>query len=580
MGLFLIPAISGFLLGEFFFLPRARETLVDQFRTELEREMGLGADLLERSPGASPDSLAGEFTRSIGFRVSIISLDGRVIGDSDVSTANLPGLENHADRPEVGAALSNPGTTHFHMRRSATLGVGLLYGARQVQFGATQVVLRIAIPLRAVDEVVGRLRRWFGIGSLSLLVLSILLASWLASRLEGPLSLLNAGVRRLSDGELDTRISSGSGIADVDRTSVAFNRLASELRDRVQELERERDEMETLINSIDEGILALTEDARVLRTNEALLSLLGIPRPVPFAPVGTVVRQPELRELLENAVVDPFEGVELRVMDRTLIVSSHLVEGRGAVVTMVDATEVRRLEKVRTDFVANASHELKTPLTSMRGFAETLLEDDPPEELRRAFLESIRNNSVRLQRLVDDLLDLSRLESGGWQAREQELEVAPLVREVWQAAFSERATENDVRFSVEGNAFVLGDERALEQILSNLFDNALRYCGPGGSLEVTIKWEEPTALICVEDSGSGIPSASLPRIFERFFRVDPARSRAEGGTGLGLAIVRHLMQAMGGEVWAESELGSGTKVYLRLPGTGPAEPAEPFKSLS
>ena len=175
LGLFMVPVISGLLLGEFFFLPRARDTLVDQFRTELEREMGLGADLLARSPGASPDSLAGEFTRSIGFRVSIISLDGRVIGDSDVSSEDLPGLDNHADRPEVAAALTDPGNTHFDMRRSATLGVGLLYGARQVEFGAAPVVLRIAIPLRAVDDMVGRLSRWLRASSVSLLFLSVLL---------------------------------------------------------------------------------------------------------------------------------------------------------------------------------------------------------------------------------------------------------------------------------------------------------------------------------------------------------------------------------------------------------------------
>ncbi len=233
-------------------------------------------------------------------------------------------------------------------------------------------------------------------------------------------------------------------------------------------------------------------------------------------------------------------------------------------VTFLDVTESRKLETIRQDFVANASHELKTPLTTMRGFAETLIEDDPPEPLRQDFLRMIHSSSLRLQRVVDDLLDLSRLDSGAWQAHLEEIDVGSVADSVW-ATLDHKAREKDVRYMVEGHGSVRADPSGLTQILTNLFHNALRYVDQGGTVWVRIVPDGETMAVEVADDGAGIPAADLPRIFERFYRVDAARSRAEGGTGLGLAIVRHLVSAMDGTVEAESELGSGTTVRIRLP---------------
>jgi signal transduction histidine kinase len=246
------------------------------------------------------------------------------------------------------------------------------------------------------------------------------------------------------------------------------------------------------------------------------------------------------------------------------VVSARSVDGGGAVLTFLDVTEVRRLETVRRDFVANVSHELKTPLTSVRGFAETLLEDDPPEDLRRTFLSSIRANTLRLQHLVDDLLDLSRLESGGWIAKEGEVELGRAIRELWDG-FEETASAGGLEFSLEGDATVSADLQGVVQVFRNLLANAIRYTPDGGSIAVKITVEGPATKVEVRDTGIGIPASALPRVFERFFRVDPARARAEGGTGLGLAIVRHLVRAMGGKVWAESEPGKGTSFFVTLP---------------
>jgi signal transduction histidine kinase len=214
----------------------------------------------------------------------------------------------------------------------------------------------------------------------------------------------------------------------------------------------------------------------------------------------------------------------------------------------------------------------------MRGFAETLLEDDLPEDLRRQWLSSLRTNTLRLQRLVDDLLDLSRLESGGWMARRDVVELEALAQDVL-SEFGTMAEEHAVSLETWGGALVVGDEQGLEQVMRNLVENAIRYTPKGGKVSLEINCHEDTVTVSVRDTGVGIPISALPRIFERFYRVDPARSRAEGGTGLGLAIVRHLVHAMGGEVWAESELGHGTAVIFTLPAAkeeagGRSEPEE------
>ena len=252
--------------------------------------------------------------------------------------------------------------------------------------------------------------------------------------------------------------------------------------------------------------------------------------------------------------------------DRRVLVSGRPLEAGGAVVTFLDVSEIRRLEEVRSDFVANASHELKTPLTTVRGFSETLLEDDPPEELRRNFLDLIWRNTVRLQQLVDDLLDLSRLESKSWVARPEPVRLDELAARTW-SELGPRAEDSGVELSIQGEDWALGDKRGLSQIFHNLFDNALRHTPEGGSIRVGIerRGEEGVVETSVRDTGSGIPLVHLPRIFERFYRADPARSRAEGGTGLGLAIVRHLVQAMGVEVSAESIIEEGTTIRFSLP---------------
>ena len=540
-----------------------RRELVDLMRGQLERQLSLAVSLVDERESTEPDALAGYVTDRVGYRITLIARDGTVLGDSDVTAERLPRVENHAQRPEIRASVET-GEAAFAERESTTVGQRFLYAAVQTEYRGRPVTLRIAAPLEEIEGTVARSQRAVAAAGLVSMLVALIVAYVLSRGLARPLVTLSDRAALLASGDFSLRAPRNSQVAELDELSLAFNRLADELQARLAELGRERDEMRALIDTMAEGVVALTDDARILRTNRTARELLGIPDSPAFSPVGAVVRNPELRDLLESSIVTPAQAREVSLGDRHLIVASRMLDKGGAVTTLLDVTELRRLEEVRRDFVANASHELKTPLTSIRGFAETLLEEQPPPELERRFMESIRNNTLRLQRLVDDLLDLSRLESGGWVADPEPVDLVWMAREVW-TDFEDRAAAKEVDFDVVGEGFATADAHGLEQVLRNLFDNALRYSPGGGRVEVRIRPVEAGVEVAVSDTGTGIPSRALPRIFERFYRADTSRDRQAGGTGLGLAIVRHLVHAMGGDVRAESELGEGTTIAVRLP---------------
>jgi signal transduction histidine kinase len=439
----------------------------------------------------------------------------------------------------------------------------MLYGARETTLAGRPAILRIAAPQTDIEATVRRIQGTIGVAGLLAMVVALLAAYALSLAYARPLVALADRARRLADGDFASVVPHAR-VAELEDLAVAFNRLTEELRGRLAELGAERDGMQALIDCMAEGVVALTEDGRMLRTNRTARALLGIPDGPGLAPVGSVIRHPELRDALKDSVRRPEQSREIVMNGRYILLASRALDRGGAVTTFLDITDLRRMERVRSDFVANASHELKTPLTSIRGYAEALA-DEPPEEMRRQFLTSILNNTLRLQRLVDDLLDLSRLESGGWAANLESVLVAEVVEEAWELA-GPRA-EHRIDFTVRGQGAVLGDRQGLVQVFRNLFENAVRHTADGGHLKVEVTRPDDGMVmeIAVRDDGEGIPAQALPRIFERFYRADSARARHVGGTGLGLAIVKHLISAMDGEVWAESELGRGTTVRIQLP---------------
>ncbi len=554
----------------------ARSAATRAMQAETERHLvaatTLGAERLRAAQEEPLDSVAVALARSSGYRVSIFDGEQRLIADSDFGAEQAGPVPERAERSEVEGALRR--VTASSRRVGALDGRPYIYSAARLYRGGRPVVIRFAAPVAPIADAADRVAR--------VVVLAVLLAGaagiYALYRATGVVSAGLDGVRNLL-----TRIATGhpagprvklSRFVELARVASAANRVRGELEEQLGGVTRERDELAQLMDEVGEGLMALTNDARILRINPAAGSLLGLVEVLPFSPVGSLVRDPVLRDFLEASVVRAEGRLEVTVGDRELEVRTKRGTAGGAVVLLVDITEIRRLEAVRTDFVANASHELKTPLTVIRAAAETVLDGDLPAGLRDRFLRSIEGNTERLQRLVDDLLDLSRYESGAWRPEREPLLVQEVARQAWEE-LAERRSGQDLDYRVAGEGEAMGDEAALYQIFRNLFENALRYVpDAGGRITVEVDRAEDMIEVGVEDNGSGIPPSSLPRIFERFYRVDAARSREEGGTGLGLAIVRHLVSSMGGEVDARSSLGAGTTITFTIPVAGSFDRAE------
>jgi two-component system phosphate regulon sensor histidine kinase PhoR len=317
-----------------------------------------------------------------------------------------------------------------------------------------------------------------------------------------------------------------------------------------------------------EGVIAADGRGRILTANPAARRLLGYGPADPLPDLAELFRVKAAREVVDAVRLGgTVRDRQVEMDGRSLLLNARPLPGGGAVLVLHDVTEVRRLEAIRRDFVANVSHELKTPLTSISGYTETLLGETPGPETTRQFLTTILSNARRMQRLVDDLLDLSRIESGRWQPARRALDVPAVARDAW-TALAARPEAGRVTFDLEvapGAERLTADPDAVRQVLTNLFDNSLRHTPAGGRIVCRAWREDGGVALAVQDSGSGIAHEHVARIFERFYRADPSRSREEGGTGLGLAIVKHLVEAHGGRVHAESERGRGTTVTCWFP---------------
>jgi len=533
--------------------------LADDATGFLSREARLVGGLWRRD-SLFPDSLADRAGAALGRRVTLVQPDGSVIGDSEFDDAALRGLQNHAMRPEVAAALR--GAVGTSQRPSPSTGDDELYVAVPVE---GRGVARVSLPTTSLAEVVGAARRDVMTAAMLALFGAIAIAFLFSRSVSRPVEELRDVARALADGDLARRPTLRAP-GEVGELAVALRMLAEQLTSRL----RAREAFETLLlqltESLNEGVIAVDTAQQVVRINETARRLLGARAPLPF-PVEQLPREVALRDALLAAFAgETTEGAEVVISGRTLNVTARPLHEGGAVLALFDLTRVRRLEAVRRDFVANVSHELRTPLTIIGGFAETLVGEDLPFETRRVFTERIVDNAHRMQRIVDDLLDLSRIESGGWVPNPLPIPIADVARDVLAAA-RDAALQKGLLLATEcapDAAVVFADATALRQVLGNLVDNAVRHTVQG-RVVLFSRRHERGVIVGVRDTGIGIAPEHLPRIFERFYRVDPGRSREQGGTGLGLAIVKHLVEAHGGRVRAESELGRGTEITALFP---------------
>ena len=517
--------------------------------------------------------------KAIGTRLTVIRADGVVIADSEEDPARM---DNHANRPEILEVLVNdrPGEAK---RYSTTRGIDMMYLALPLrEEGRLLGFARAAIPLRLVEERRATLRHYVMLGAGVAAALGLLLALAFARQVTVPLRSMTRVAEAIAGGDYDQR-GGAAGRDEFGQLGRALNVMARELHERLETLTRDHNKLSAILGGMVEGVVAVDQDERIVHLNDVARRLLGVPREGGVGkPVWQVTRLRDVSEILGRTMRSGQEirddlRVPVGARDAVIrLLASPLRDGEGrvsgAVLVLHDVTELRRLEEVRRDFVANVSHELKTPLTAIRGLVETLLDDeamDPGQ--RQRFLTKIRDQAGQMATLVNDLLVLSSVESSSGalgrellDVREAATESARMLRPAADARRQTLAVELP-----DAPVRVLGDEKGLQQIFGNLLDNAIKYTPDGGRIRLRLRAEGEHAWIEVQDTGVGIEPRDRDRIFERFYRVDKGRSRALGGTGLGLSIVKHVAMGLGGEVTVESTPGQGSTFQVRLPLAAP-----------
>ncbi len=550
--------------------------VTEQIAARLGDEIRLARDLARAEPDlpSTADRLADRLGRDLGVRVTIISSDGTVLGDTDLDGAALREVENHASRPEVMEAVRDG--TGRSMRYSRTVAENMLYVASRIDpDDPARGVIRLALPLTDVTRAQEAVR----VPILLAAVLSLLVAGlvgWAVAR--GPARRLEAIARVASQfaaGRMDVRAEPGGD----DETSVlarSLNRMADELEERLILVERERSQLRTVLDGMVEGVVLTDPTGRILVANDAFRRIFDAQLPVEGRRPLETARVPALQEVIESALEadEPLTreialgGAQEKVIQASLAAIRERGATVGAVAVFHDVTELKRLERVRQEFVANVSHELRTPLTAIKGYAETLRDGglrDP--ETAAEFVRVIHRHAERLRALIEDLLDLAAVEQGEARlkpavvrARDVAAQAEGLVRPAAEARGQTLVIDLPADLPD-----ILADRDRLAQILINLLDNAVKFTPEGGRVTLSGKMADGRVVLAVSDNGVGIPPGDLPRIFERFYRVGRSRDRREGGTGLGLAIAKHLTQAMGGTIEVESVQGSGTTFRVSLP---------------
>ena len=546
-------------------------------RERLRAEARLLAEALsvpwnEQGPGLWIDELVDRAGRSTDTRLAVMTLDGTVVGDTTASGEALRAIENHTTRPEVRDAFSlGEGTNE---RFSNTAQEPQMYVAVHVRHqGRLLGVARASLSLTRVEMRTFELQRSLGIALLIVLALASGLAWWLSRPLSLPLSEILDGAKAMARGDLARRIHEGRD-DEFGQLAHVLNQAASGIQEQFAAATREQARFSAVLSAMEDGLLAVDHRGIVLLANEALLRSHNL-----GGSTGThyleAFRQAEIGALIDQVLKSGERRtaeIDLVGSDRSFVLvgvpfPAAPGEPHGAVITFNDVSERRRVDRIRRDFVANASHELRTPLTSIRGFVEAL-EDGGLEEGETAnrFLSRIRANADRMASLVDDLLELSRLESGAQKPSLEPLDSQAVVTDV-VASFTKIAARKSINLEAVHAEVprVLCDGDRLRRILEHLVDNALKYTPDGGRVVVRAGAAGDGAVVSVEDTGPGIAAEHLPRLFERFYRVDTARSRELGGTGLGLSIVKHLAESMGASVKVASVTGQGSTFEVRLP---------------
>ncbi|MCK5305784.1 MAG: HAMP domain-containing protein [Candidatus Omnitrophica bacterium] len=556
-----------------------REDTYQRIRTNLLKQASLTKFFFEEDPAGAVrhqgiDETADKIGKELSARVTVIGSDGTVLGDSSLDEGALGSAENHLFRPEVQQALLTG--TGESRRFSTTLKKDMLYIARGFGEGKTRGIIRLSMPLSEIELISSRLKKLLIASFLPAFLLAVIISFAASAFITKPIKKMSSLAQAIAGGDFSERvlISTKDEMGDLAKT---FNYMSEQIRFRIEEVTLSRSRFEAVLLSMFEGVMVVDIKGAILLMNQALKDFLLVKEEPHGKKPLEVVRNIEIQEIIDK-VLKIKQGVESREIslllpeEKTLLLHAAPVvrEGatEGAVLVFHDITNLRRLEKMRQDFVANVSHELRTPIASIKGYAETLIEgalDD--KENARDFLKIIYSDSDRLAKLIDDILDLSRVESGRLKMTLTPSAVKPIIERV-VAGLKKQAQDKSVKIKIDipqDIPRVLADENRVAQVLLNLIDNAIKYTESKGEVIISADEQGEFVRIDVSDTGIGIPENDLPRLFERFYRVDKARSRELGGTGLGLSIVKHIVQAHNGQVSVQSVLGQGSAFSFTIP---------------
>ncbi|MBF0619199.1 MAG: HAMP domain-containing protein [Candidatus Omnitrophica bacterium] len=574
---FLLAVLIGLVAGYFFLAAHLKADLDAGLEKNLKHEALLAKDFLEihaRDRGTLEDAniLADRIGQMLGVRVTVIRADGRVIGDSDLTPQEIAKVENHLSRVEVQAALHQG--MGISKRYSYTIKKYLLYVA--VPFGKEPLdgVIRLSMPMADIQFLEARAQQIVLFGIILVLMLSTGFTYIISLVVSKPLREMSAVARAMASGDFSRKPSIVSQ-DEVGELARAITHMSEEIEEKIIRIKKEAAKLDAVLSSMSEGIMVVDDKGRIVIMNPSLRKAFLVNE----APQGRLPVE-VIRNSVVAVIVEQLTMVRSRAVSEEVALAEDKVfqvngvaiirEGRfeGAVLVFHDISELRRLEKVRQDFVANVSHELRTPVSSIKGYAETLLDGAIDDKAHaREFVEIIRENSDRLVRLIEDLLDLARIESGKMHMALVPVDIAPIVHRslgILENQIRDKALAVSIEF-LAALPKVLADETRLSQVLLNLLDNAVKYTPDRGSIKIRAVVTEERMQVDVIDNGIGIPEKDLPRIFERFYRVDKARSKELGGTGLGLSIVKHIVHAHGGDVWVSSVIDEGTVFSFTLP---------------
>ena len=523
---------------------------------------------------AEVDAICKDIGKQSATRFTVILPSGQVVGDS----RETPGqMDNHAGRPEIAGALKgNPGQS---IRYSNTLRQQMMYVALPLQNNQKTIgVIRSSVPITSVKRELRSIQIKIALGGLLIAMLAAWISLLISRRISRPLEEMKKGADHFAGGDLNHRLA----VPDSEELASlvdALNQMAAQLDARIKTIVGQRNELETVLASMLEGVIAVNIEEQIIRMNEASAEFFNCnPERSQGRDLQEIIRNSALQQFVRHSIrssVPKEDDISLyHNGEKTLhLQSSPLLDANkdriGTLVVFNDVTQLRRLEDMRRDFVANVSHEIKTPLTAIKGFVETLRQGnvDNPAEAQR-FLGIIQKHADRLSSIVEDLLSLSRIEQG------DEVKVIKLdegsIKDVFKTAIQicrPKAEEKNININQTCDEQLVSrfDASLLEQAVVNLLDNAIKYSEPNSTIDLKAHQKNSQIKITIADRGIGIAKKHLPRLFERFYRVDKARSRYMGGTGLGLAIVKHIAQAHGGDVSVESSLGEGSVFSIILP---------------